>query len=121
MSRILLVEDDPWYAAQQMRILSSAQYEVAHASDAQSAMDAIDVQRPDALLLDILLTYNTAFALLHELRSHKETRRIPIIICSTQADMFERDTLATYGVVEILDKTTMDPSDSVRVLRRIGV
>lgn len=121
MSSILLVEDDAWYAAQQRRVLERAQYEVHHATDAQAAIDILDAHTPDAVVLDVLLAYNTAFALLHELRSYRETSALPIVLYSTQADLFDRASLVSYGVVEVLDKTTMQPSDSVKVLRRIGV
>lgn len=121
MNSILIVEDDPWYAAQQQRVLSGAGYESHQANDPHVAMKMIERRLPAAIILDILLAYNTAFVLLHELQSSQETAAIPVIVCTTQADLLEESNLQAYGIVSVLDKATMHPGDTVRVLRRIGV
>lgn len=121
MSKILLVEDDNWFAHQQMRILSAAGHDVMRVSDAQSAIDAVEHIAPQAVVLDILLIYNTAFALLHELQSYQETSTLPVVVYTTQAEALDDTSLKPYGVHAILDKTTMHPIDTVRALARLGL
>lgn len=121
MTTVLLVEDDAWYAEQQRRLLKASGYEVRHATDAQQAIDLTGTQLPAAVVLDILLTYNTAFALLHELQSYAETSKLPVILYSTQTELLSRDALAAYGVVAVLDKAQMHPLDVVRALKKVGI
>lgn len=121
MSKVLLVEDHPWYAAQQQRILEKASYEVLHATDSQMAMDLLDMHRPEAVVLDMLLQSNTAMVLLHELQSHSETSTIPIVVYTAQAAALTEDMLRPYGVIALLDKTTMNPADTVRALKKAGL
>lgn len=121
MSRILLVEDDTWFAAQQRRMLAASGYDVIHAADAQAAMEVIEQQPPHGILLDVLLAYNTAFALLHELQSYDETRSLPVVLYTTQSELLDRTSLEPYGVRAVLDKTTMHPTDTVHALAKAGL
>ena len=68
--KVLIVEDDEWLAEQHLRVLSLAGYEATIALHAIAAIQLIDDIHPDVIILDVLLTGNTAFALLHELQSY---------------------------------------------------
>ncbi len=121
MSTILLVEDHAWFAEQQQRVLEKANYHVVCAYSPQSAIDSFEQHQPQAIILDMLLAHNTAMALLHELQSYQETAHIPVVLYTAQAEALAQSALASYGVVALLDKTTMRPSDTVRALRRAGI
>jgi len=108
---ILIVEDDDWLAEQHSRVLTKAGYKIAVALHALVAIQVIDDINPDAIVLDVLLTGSTAFALLHELQSYGDTGDIPIILCTNLASELSVDDLELYGVKKILDKTTMVPDD----------
>lgn len=121
MSKIALVEDHQWYAAQQQRLLGAAGYQVAHATTPQGGMELIEMFRPDVLILDMLLKDNTAMVLLNELQSNHETMQLPVIVYTAQATMLSQEALKYYGVIALLDKTVMQPDDTLRVLRRLGI
>lgn len=117
--RIVVVEDDVWLAEHYLRVLRRAGYETYHAGHALGAIDIIDDVRPQAVLLDVLLTGTTALALLHELRSHADLADIPIVLATNLADQIEMDDVASYGVKRILDKATMHPEDIVAAMRGV--
>lgn len=119
MKSVLIVEDDEWLAEQYDRIIIAAGFKTAITPHALAAIQAVDDFKPDAIILDILLTGSTAFALLHELQSYGDTGNIPIIICTSLAGELSLDNLKSYGVERILDKTTMAPDDLVTELKRI--
>jgi len=116
---ILIVEDDKWLAEQYARVLSTAGYKTIVRLNAIDAMHAIDDKLPDAIILDVLLTGSTAFTLLHELQSYSDTGLIPIILCTSLAGDLSINDLGSYGVKQIIDKTTMIPDDLTTALRRI--
>jgi CheY-like chemotaxis protein len=116
---ILVVEDDKWLSEQYARVLENEGYGVATVSNALSAIEKIDDIRPDAVILDVLLTGSTAFALLHELQSYGDTGAIPIILCTNLASELKLDDLRPYGIKRILDKTTMIPNDLAVAVRSV--
>lgn len=116
---VLIVEDDDWLAEQYARLLIGADYKVVIAPHALAAIRMIDNISPDVIVLDVLLTGSTAFALLHELQSYGDTGDIPIILCTNLASDLSMENLAPYGVKSILDKTLMVPDDLTAALRNI--
>lgn len=119
MTKILLVEDDPWLAELEVKTLQGAGFEVAHSPHAPSAIVAIDDVQPDVLILDVLLTGTTAFALLHELQSYDDTSKLPIILCTNMAESLKLEDVAAYGVRRIVDKSLMRPDDLVAAVRAV--
>lgn len=116
---VLIVEDDKWMAEQHVRVLSKAGYKTAVSLHALAAIQVIDEFHPDVIILDVLLTGSTAFALLHELQSYGDTGKIPIVLCTNLAAELSLDDLTAYGVKRILDKTTMKPDDLVAAVRSV--
>lgn len=116
---VLIVEDDKWLAEQQARLLDRAGYNTAISPNAIAAINDIDKVNPDVILLDVLLTGNTAFALLHELKSYTDTGVIPIILCTNLAKEISLEDVKHYGVKRILDKATMMPEDVVAAVRSV--
>lgn len=117
--RVVVVEDDVWLGQHFERTLISEGYDVKVVSHALDAIEVIDTKIPDVIVLDVLLTATTGFALLHELQSYDDTARIPVVLCTNLADSFRLEDVAPYGVRRILDKTTMLPEDLVAAIRSI--
>jgi len=116
---VLLVEDDPWLAELEAEVLTQAGFTVTHAPHAPSAIAKIDEQQPDVIILDVLLTGSTAFALLHELQSYGDTKTVPVILCTNMAESLNLDDLKTYGVKRIIDKSTMQSDDLPAAVRSV--
>lgn len=119
MTNVLLVEDDPWLAELEAEVLAAEGFTVTHAPHAPSAIAKIDEQQPDIIILDVLLTGSTAFALLHELQSYGDTKIVPVILCTNMAENLRLEDLKTYGVRRIVDKTTMQPDDLPAAIRSV--
>lgn len=117
MKKLLIVEDDKNWADILGRFAGEigAEYQVV-ASGVQ-AIEIIDDWQPDALILDMLLTGETAIALLNELRSYADLASLPIVVC-TNIDV-KMDDLRPLGVKAILNKTSMRPNEARAIFREV--
>lgn len=114
---VLIIEDDEWLADSERAALTRARIATTVVSNALAAIDSIDQQRPDVILLDVLLPGSTAFALLNELQTYADTQRIPVVLCTNLAEQFSPSQLKKYGVQRVVNKTTMTPDDIVAAVR----
>ena len=107
---IVLIEDDKWLADSLVSSLNSHGHDVTQFTSAHEAMAWIDQNHPALIIADVLLGDHNTFTLFHELQSYPDTASIPIIVCTS----LDRNHLAaidrqSYGIVDILDKTTLTP------------
>jgi len=118
MKKVLIVEDDPAWAEILSRYAEELGAETSIASSPQSAMNALDDDLPDVVLLDMLLATETGMALLNELRGYDDLAGVPVVVC-TNVDGVNLDQLAPFGVRAVLDKSSMDPSDVKNTIKGI--
>ncbi|MBD0267451.1 MAG: response regulator, partial [Cyanobacteria bacterium Co-bin8] len=83
-AHILLADDNADMRDYVGRLLSQ-QYEVAAVADGKAALATIEQQRPDLVLLDVMMPGLDGFEVLRQLRSNPNTCDIPIILLSARA------------------------------------
>lgn len=118
MKHVLVVDDDPWQVEHFERQLEQAGCRVSSASNALAAIEMIDRDRPDVMVLDMMIPGPNGMTLLHELQSHTDLAGLPVIVCSTQS--LRVGDLTPYGVVAVLDKSTMTQTDLVAEVIKAG-
>ena len=116
--QVLVIDDDQWFADVLTQQLQAAELVPAYASDAVDGMVQINTAPPAVIVLDMFMPGANGLVLLHELQSYSDLQRIPVIVCSGHIDTLTIDDLYPYGVVALLDKTTMRPVDVVYHVRR---
>ena len=104
--RVLLIEDDVWLADSYVRVLRN-EYSLVVVTSSDAALEAIDDGVFELIIADVMLENGLVIDLFHELQSHLDTMNIPNILCSSLASSMNLSDLKTYGVVDILDKSTM--------------
>lgn len=112
MSLIYIIEDEPILAdciALGLDEQAKGEYRINTYNNAISAIEAMNDEVPDVILLDVLLGGPDGFTMLNELISYPDTARIPVVIITSLK--LQLSGLEHYGVVEILDKAKMTPED----------
>jgi CheY-like chemotaxis protein len=119
MARVLLVEDEPWLGELYVELLGK-EHNVIWARDGFQAIARIDSQRPDVIVLDVLLPWVNGIQLLHELASYNDTALIPVVLFSAALpDALDEQTLRSYGVVATLDKTVVKPAQVIKTINGV--
>ncbi|MBW4472445.1 MAG: response regulator [Stenomitos rutilans HA7619-LM2] len=84
MSTVLLIEDSLTEAEMLTRYLQQAGLLVISAKSGEEAQERLHKQRPDLIVLDVILPGQSGFELCRELKANQDTKQIPIVICSTK-------------------------------------
>ena len=119
MKRALIVEDDPAWADILVACAKQADFESIVVNSPQLAMDAMDIEIPDVVVLDMLLAVETGVALLNEMRGYPDLAKIPVIVCSS-VEGLNMDNMKAFGVKYVFDKSIMNPVDIRYALRSLA-
>ena len=85
MSKILLVEDDRFLIKAVYTKLTQKGFEVVLANDGDEAISKAKTEKPELVLLDMVLPKKSGFEVLRELKGNPETASIPVFILSNLA------------------------------------
>jgi CheY-like chemotaxis protein len=118
MKRVLIVEDDPTWAMLVGKYVRQLDWEYVVVSSPQAAMDALDTQPVDVIVLDMLLAVETGMALLNEIRSYDDLATIPIV-AFTNMNTVSLASLRRYGVQALLDKAAVMPEEVQHTLKEL--
>lgn len=110
---IYVIEDDRGWENYYRRILKDYDLKVFH--DGVAAMSMMDDAVPELVILDILLTGPTGFAVLNEMRSYPELAKVPVLIVTSVA--MKNELAEQYGVAGVLDKGKMTPQELLEAVQ----
>jgi CheY-like chemotaxis protein len=113
--KILCVDDDPLILQMLGDILRFHGYTVVTAPDGEAALDAALRERPDLLLLDVMMPGIDGFELCRLLKTHATLRTIPVVILTAMNDPKLSARAFEAGAVLALQKTV----ETKAVLRTI--
>ena len=82
LAHVLVVDDDEKMLRLYERYLAVGRYSVDTATSAREAASLLEVRRPDAILVDIMMRDVDGWELLQSLRSRPMLAGIPVIVCS---------------------------------------
>ncbi|MDY6848302.1 MAG: response regulator transcription factor [Geoalkalibacter sp.] len=88
--KILIVEDEESLLKLESILLTSKGFQVSGVTNGREALEAIEEDRPDLVLLDIMLPEMDGFEVCRHIKQKAETRHIPVIMLTakkTREDM----------------------------------
>ncbi|NES25441.1 MAG: response regulator [Symploca sp. SIO3E6] len=90
MRTVLVVEDS--LAQRQMisDLLKGSGLKVTVASDGQEALERISQSFPDVVVLDIVMPRMNGYELCRRLKSDPKTQNVPVVMCSSKGEEFDR-------------------------------
>ena len=90
MALIYIVEDDANICEIETIALNNSGHKVETFENGRSFYDKLSVNRPDLVVLDIMLPDEDGLEILRKLRSKPDTKRIPVILISAKSTELDR-------------------------------
>ncbi|MFH1773213.1 MAG: response regulator [Patescibacteria group bacterium] len=76
-------------------------------------------QKPDLILLDLVLINENGLKVLQKLKKDKATKNIPVIILTNLAKKTMKEKSIELGAVDFIIKAQLDPSDLIEKIKKI--
>ena len=119
--KILLVEDETIMINLLEKKLTQEGYDVRVALNGEEGLKAMREEKPDIVLLDIIMPKMGGFEVMEEMNKDPELKEIPIVIISNSGQPVELDKAKELGAKDWLIKTEFDPQEVVdKVEKQIG-
>ena len=114
MQKIFIVEDDKNIAEIEQFALKNVGYEVECFNSAKAFEEKLDREYPELIIMDIMLPDRDGLSLVKDLRNHKETAKIPIIMVTAKTSEMDKvkgldqgaDDYMTkpFGIMELISR-----------------
>lgn len=102
--RILIADDDPELVALLSMRLTKIGFVVSEASDGVEALEKARAERPDLLVLDVMMPRRSGWEVLRELKRDEATAQMPILMLTAIGPRLNELTSPIHGADDFLDK-----------------
>jgi len=110
-AKILILDDEPANVRVLKRYLETAGYSnIQTSTDSTSALEWIDQQRADVLLLDVMMPEVSGIDILGQMRKHPRLRFVPVLIVTANTDSETKQICLSLGANDFLAKP-VDPNE----------
>jgi len=116
--KILLVEDEPEFRMALRMRLEANGYEIIEAEDGVMGLDLARNQKPDLIVLDIMLPKMDGFKVARLLKFDEKHKHIPIIMLTARAQQSDKETGLAVGANAYLTKP-FKPQEILDIIARL--
>ena len=116
MKTILIADDDPTIVLSLRYLLEQARYRVLEANDGQAALDVLQSELPDLILLDVMMPRLSGYDLCERVRESSTWRHIPIVMLTAMGSVIE----ARKGLALGADSYVTKPYSTRELMDLIG-
>jgi len=110
---ILIIEDDGFLRGLLKKKLSSYGFNVSEAVDGDKGIKKIKEEKPNLILLDLLLPTTDGFEVLTKMKEDPVTSSMPVIVLSNLGQKEDIDKALSLGATDYLIKAQSTPDDIV--------
>ena len=121
-AKILVVDDDPDIVEAISAVLEAHSHQVITARDGEEGLDKLKEERPDLMILDLLMPRMDGFAVLKELQDPRRSKysNIPVLILtSVREDVSRRRYELETGLELNVDDYVEKPIDPHTLVQRV--
>lgn len=116
MAKILIVDDDPEFALLEEKAIRSLGHEVLTAADGVTGLQMIRSERPNLVVLDLMMPGMHGFAVCQEIQNDPALQGVRVLVTSSKAYGSDMKKAKQLGAADYLVK----PFEMVELLRRVN-
>jgi len=118
MKRILFIEDESALQKTFSDRLSQEGYQIISALDGKRGLDLAKTEKPDLILLDLILPKMNGFEVLRNLKEDEETKNIPVIVLTNLERMEDVEKAIELGATTYLVKAQYSLEEVVEKIKK---
>ena len=119
--KVLIIEDEKILSGLLDKKLKEVGYETSLAYDGEEGLEKMRGEKPDLVLLDIIMPKKGGFEVLEEIQKDESIKDVPVVIISNSGQPVEISKALDLGVKDYLIKTQFDPKEVIdKVNKQLG-
>lgn len=115
---ILIIEDEQKLAFALERQLAKENFDVKIAWDGQEGLDMIVKQKPDLILLDLLLPKLSGMDILRNIRKSDDLKDLPVLIITNLVEDAVLAEAGNLGIIDYVVKSNVSLSGIVEMIKK---
>jgi CheY-like chemotaxis protein len=116
---VLVVDDDPAVRRLVFETLQGNGIDLREAADGESALAEIAAEKPDVLILDLMMPGLDGFDVLGRLQESPETRLLPVVVLTARRLTADERQRLNQRTVALLEKSAYSPQELRRLVERV--
>lgn len=117
--KVLLIEDDKMIVEMYSLKFGQESYNVVTAENGKLGLESAKKEKPDIILLDIILPQMDGFTVLKELKSNDSTKNIPVVLLTNLGQDGDVRKGLELGAIDYLIKANYTPSQVVAKVKSL--
>lgn len=118
MTKILIIEDDILISQMYQKAFTFEKYEALVALTGEDGLASAKVNKPDLILLDIMLPNMNGLEVLASLKGSEDTQKIPVVMLTNISGDQALETALSKGALMYIIKSELDPKQVVEIVRK---
>ncbi|GAB4228517.1 MAG: response regulator transcription factor [Elainellaceae cyanobacterium] len=115
MSTILIVDDSQTLRQMLIEVLEKGGLKVIEATNGLEAKEKIQAKAPDLIITDLIMPQMNGYELCRWIKNDPVMQKIPVLICSTKSEEFDR----YWGMKQGADAYITKPFHPVEMLKTV--
>ncbi len=118
-NKILIIEDDRFLSSILKTRLEKEGFSVAQAFDGEEGLNALKQNKPDLILLDLIMPKKSGFEVLEAVSLDPELNRIPVMIASNLGQDSDIQKAKSMGAVEYYVKVRTSIDELAQLVKNV--
>src|SRR4030042_4920386 len=119
MTKILIIENEPMVSRMYGKIFEFEKFEVISAIGGKEGLEKVGSEKPDIILLDIMMPEPNGIRVLEELKANPMTNNIPVVMITNLSGKNDSELALSKGATDYWVKKEINPQDLGQKIREI--